>query len=218
MSASQSARGLAACICRPARNLHHASRLSACAASRSLSTSPGHNIAPSTPSEALPATDSSLSSLAEATLTGKTETNAVRTMDRLASALRAKRAGDAKTKLSRLRGGGVSPAPDAVAHLLTSRGCCAGFWADRHLHAPDLAALPNRSTAGPAVNLPEERRMADSYIEVELPFESDPGLLESYIGAFTSVRVGRIMEGGARSSRSPGSQHRVADRAHILPS
>lgn len=75
----------------------------------------------------------------------------------------------------------------------------AGFWADRHLHAPDLAALPNRSAAGPAVDLPKERRMADSYIEVELPFESDPGLLESYIGAFTSVRVGRIMEGGASS-------------------
>lgn len=37
--------------------------------------------------------------------------------------------------------------------------------------------------------------MADSYIEVDLPFESEPDLLETYIGAFTSVRVGRIMEG-----------------------
>lgn len=37
--------------------------------------------------------------------------------------------------------------------------------------------------------------MEDSYVEVELPFESDSVLLEQYIGAFTSVRVGRIMEG-----------------------
>lgn len=37
--------------------------------------------------------------------------------------------------------------------------------------------------------------MEDSYVEVDLPFESDPALLEQYIGAFTSIRVGRIMEG-----------------------
>jgi hypothetical protein len=37
--------------------------------------------------------------------------------------------------------------------------------------------------------------MEDSYVEVDFPFESDPVLLETYTGAFTSVRVGRIMEG-----------------------
>lgn len=37
--------------------------------------------------------------------------------------------------------------------------------------------------------------MEDSYVEVDLPFESEPALLEQYIGAFTSVRIGRIMEG-----------------------
>lgn len=42
--------------------------------------------------------------------------------------------------------------------------------------------------------------MEDSYIEVELPFESEPVLLEQYIGAFTSVRIGRIMEGMASPS------------------
>lgn len=47
--------------------------------------------------------------------------------------------------------------------------------------------------------------MSDSYVEVNLPFESDPALLETYIGAFTSVRIGRLMEGlSVSSSASAG--------------
>ena len=43
--------------------------------------------------------------------------------------------------------------------------------------------------------------MSDSYVEVNLPFESDPALLETYIGAFTSVRIGPLMEGAPTTPR-----------------
>jgi hypothetical protein len=56
-----------------------------------------------------------------------------------------------------------------------------GFWADRHL--PSTTAVPREdapstSKAQAHIQLPETCTMSDSYIEVDLPFESDPALLE----------------------------------------
>jgi hypothetical protein len=65
-----------------------------------------------------------------------------------------------------------------------------GFWADRHASSSKDSADTISAESANA-----EKRMEDSYVEVDLPFESEPALLEQYIGAFTSVRIGRIMEG-----------------------
>lgn len=70
-----------------------------------------------------------------------------------------------------------------------------GFWADRH--ASSAKRDPLEEGAKNALDANAQKRMEDSYIEVDLPFESDPALLEQYIGAFTSVRIGRIMEGAS---------------------
>lgn len=70
-----------------------------------------------------------------------------------------------------------------------------GFWADRHSSSAKRDSQEEGSTN--VLDENAQKRMEDSYVEVDLPFESDPALLEQYIGAFTSVRIGRIMEGTA---------------------
>ncbi|GAA5932046.1 hypothetical protein JCM3775_004222 [Rhodotorula graminis] len=42
--------------------------------------------------------------------------------------------------------------------------------------------------------LPATRRMADSYVQMDLPFSHDEGLREQYVGGLSKVRMGRLME------------------------
>lgn len=51
------------------------------------------------------------------------------------------------------------------------------------------------STSSNPPEVPSTKTIEESYVQADLPFESDPALLEKYIGAFTSVRIGRLMEG-----------------------
>ncbi|KAI5481055.1 acyl-CoA thioester hydrolase [Pseudohyphozyma bogoriensis] len=51
--------------------------------------------------------------------------------------------------------------------------------------------------------LPTERKMSDSYVELDLRFSEDPALREQYVGGNTGVRMGRLMEAAYR---------------HVLPS
>jgi acyl-coenzyme A thioesterase 9 len=43
--------------------------------------------------------------------------------------------------------------------------------------------------------LPETRRLADSFVEMDLLFSKDEGLRETYVGGLSMVRMGRLMEG-----------------------
>lgn len=49
--------------------------------------------------------------------------------------------------------------------------------------------------------LPREKRMKDTVVQLDLNFEQEPGLLESYMGAREKVRMGRLMEGTSCSLR-----------------
>jgi len=56
--------------------------------------------------------------------------------------------------------------------------------------APPLAAVESKE-------LPSTRRMADSYVQMDLRFSQDEGLREQYVGGLSKVRMGRLMEGAS---------------------
>lgn len=93
----------------------------------------------------------------------------------------------------------------------------AAFWADLRpgynipRNVPQLHAAAAQTEA--AAQMPTTRRMKETFVEFELPFESDKSLLEIYggssaisggvdrsdaetqAGAHNSIRLGRLMEG-----------------------
>lgn len=50
--------------------------------------------------------------------------------------------------------------------------------------------------------LPKTRRLAESYVELDLMFSQDEKLRETYVGGLSQVRMGRLMEGAFSSSLS----------------
>lgn len=88
-----------------------------------------------------------------------------------------------------------------------------GFWADRHASSSkrDAAGTSSSSSTDVSTETNAQKRMEDSYVEVDLPFETEPALLEQYIGAFTSVRIGRIMEGTFGTTASQAT----CERSHV---
>lgn len=72
-----------------------------------------------------------------------------------------------------------------------------GFWADRlNAHASPASSSGTIKSVS-AAEVPATKTIEESYVQADLPFESDAALLEKYIGAFTTVRIGRLMEGAA---------------------
>jgi acyl-coenzyme A thioesterase 9 len=45
--------------------------------------------------------------------------------------------------------------------------------------------------------LPTEKRMSDSFVQLDLKFSEDEELREAYVGGYAQVRMGRLMEGTA---------------------
>lgn len=68
------------------------------------------------------------------------------------------------------------------------------LWLSRYLDSKEKAHQDSSSTNTPVARKILQKRMSDSYVELYLPFKSDPLIKEEYVNFYGGVRLSKVFE------------------------